>query len=65
MRRPNHSNAHDACCACSKTGIPTPADHERPGDGELMVWQPDPTDIPQWICAPCHARLSADVKRNA
>jgi len=59
MRRPNKTNERDACCACGAL-LPTPLDHEHPGEGELLVWQPSPSDPPQWICAKCNARLEAD-----
>jgi len=62
MRRPNFANESDACCACGKL-LKTPEDHESPGSGELSVWQPSPLDPPQWICAPCKARLEADERR--
>jgi len=65
-QRPNWTNKADACCACGKL-LPTPADHEKlPKDWEgLTVWQPSPVDIPQWICQPCNARLSADARRDS
>lgn len=65
MRRPNHSNKVDACCACGKTGIPTPKDHEKPAVGDLEVWQPQANDIPQWICTPCRKRLEIDARRDS
>lgn len=64
MSRPNHSNPVDACCSCGEVH-PTPADETKPKPNELGVWQPNPTDPPQWICSKCGARLLADSKRNA
>lgn len=61
--RPNHGNKQDACCACGDLH-PTPRDHEKPGEGELAVWQPGALDPPQWICQPCKKRLEADARRD-
>jgi hypothetical protein len=61
-KRPNWANKEDACCACGVL-LKTPGDHEAPGSGELAVWQPSPSDPPQWICPPCKARLEADERR--
>lgn len=61
-KRPGWQNKIDSCCACGKLH-PTPQDHEKPGKGELGVWQPNPTDPPQWICAEDRARLEADERR--
>jgi hypothetical protein len=63
-RRPNHSNPADACCCCGKL-LPTPQDHEKPGKGQLGVWQPDSHDPPQWICTDCKTQLELDAKRNS
>lgn len=64
MKRPNYTNKLDACCCCNKTGLPTPQDHEQPAAGELLVWQPNPGDPPQWICSSCHERLTAEISRS-
>jgi len=58
-KRPNKTNERDACSACGAL-LPTPSDHEDPAEGELEVWQPNPGDPPQWICAPCARRLEGD-----
>lgn len=67
-KRPNWTNDKDACCACGEL-LPTPAKdagaHEKPREGELHVWQPNPTDPPQWICAACKDRLEHDERRSS
>lgn len=62
MKRPNWANKSDACCCCGKVTA-CPADHTKAGVTELRVWQPNPTDPPQWICAECESRLQADERR--
>lgn len=50
-------NELDACCRCAKL-IKTAADHLNPGPDELGVWQPTPSDPPQWICDACRKELT-------
>ena len=60
-KRPNWINEEEPCCACSSRQK-TPKDHEKPGTGELHVWQPNPGDPPQWICLKCKTRFEAEER---
>lgn len=62
MKRPNWTNKNDACCKCSKL-FPTPSNHEKPGQGELAVWQPNATDPAQWICESCLSEYEDQERR--
>jgi len=62
-KRPNYQNKSDACCSCGEM-FATPKDHEKPGEGELLVHQPSSSDPPQWICPRCKKRLGDDERRN-
>jgi hypothetical protein len=56
--RPN-KNPQDACCRCGVI-LNTPADLAVSSATELVIYQPSPSAMAQWMCHKCADELEAE-----